>query len=282
MKTRYNQSEDRWDARAISTGRPALTTDREVQMAVKPNEIPVVEEEIVEGAGVEPVAPADELTEPELPTGEFVPLEDFRRLEGEFNELRSIEHKRTAGAEERAEDAAERAERALRYAEQIQAERERDGEFHLASLDEEERAKARPGFEAWKAEQRAELEKLRKDVNVPARERRKVADKFGIDVKELGDLEDPVELRDKALEVLKAQRKEEAVKPEEEPTPRRKVTTTRGPLQPTGGAAIPKPPPRVDGAMIKEAAARGDITRVRELRKQLQKQRQEDEKVLRR
>lgn len=252
-------------------------------MAVDPNEIPV-EEEVDEGdLPEEELPPGDEPAEPELPTGEFVPLEEFRRLEGEFSELRSIEHKRTASAEERAEEAAERAERALHYAEKIQAERERDGEIYLGSLDEEEREKARPGFEAWKVESRAELEKLRKEVNVPARERRKVADKFGIDLKELGDLEDPVEMRDKALEVLKAQRKEEPVKPEAEPTPeKRKVTTRRGPLMPTGGETpVKKTPEFVTPEMVKEAHRTGDMKRVKELRERLAEQRRELEKAAR-
>lgn len=251
-------------------------------MAVDPNEIRV-EEEVDEGDLLEEeLPPGDEPPEPELAEGEFVPLEEFRRLEEEFNELRSIEHKRSASAEERAEDAAERAERALRYAEKMWAERARDGELHLASLDEEERAKYRPGFEAFKAEGQAELAELRKAVNVPARERRKVADKFGIDVKELGDLEDPVEMRDRALEVLKAQRKKEPVTPKKEPTPKRKVPTTRGALMPTGGVTpTKKARVLVTQEMIVEAGKSGDMERLEQLKKDLAEQRAEQEKAAR-
>jgi len=249
-------------------------------MAVDPNEIPV-KEEVVVGAGAEPVPPGEEPTEPGLPTG-YVTAEEFGRLQEQFNELRSIEQTRAASAEARAEEADQRAQNALAYAEKVHSDQVRDGERWLASLDEEKQEEQRPGFEAWRRDSEAELQRIRNEVvNVPSRERRKVAQQFGIDEKELGDLVDPIEMRDKALEVLKAQKKKEPKEPAEPETPTVKPTRRVGPIQPTGGAPPPAPPPRVTSAMVQEAWRRGDKEEGKRLSALLAEQRKKDEKALR-
>lgn len=253
-------------------------------MAVEPNEILGVEEEVAgePASEEEAVVPSDKPPEPELAEGAVVPLSEFQRLQENVSRLQSTLDTRAAQAEARAEEAEVRAEKALKVLEARQHEMERNAEAFMArsDTDEEERKTYQRQYEAWRNDSRAEIEAVKATINVPARERRKVAQKYGIDVKELGELEDPVEMRDKALEVLKAQRKEEPEMPAEPETPRRKPTTKgRGPLQPTGGTPFPKPKERVTPEMISEAARSGDIPRVKELRRQLAEQRREDEKA---
>lgn len=249
-------------------------------MAVNPNEIPGGEE-VAGDPGEEPVAPSEEPTEPELPQG-YVTAEEFGSLQEQFDELRSIEQTRAADAEGRAEESDRRAELALRYAEDVHKKQVRDGERWLASLDEEEQKTQRPEFEAWVRDDEARLQRIRDEVvNVPSRERRKVAQKFGIDVKELGDLENPIEMYDKALEVLKAQKEKEPEKPPEPETP--EVTPTRrrvGTLQPGGGAPPPAPPVRVTSADVQAAGQRGDKEELKRLKGLLAEQREKDEAAL--
>ncbi len=252
-------------------------------MAVDPKEIPVVPEEVAGGAGKEPVAPSDTPTDPELAEGAVVPLEEFRRLEEDVDRLQSILQSKAADADARAEESDQRAQLALRYAEDVHKKQVRDGERWLASLDEEEQAKQRSEFEAWVRDDEARLQRIRDEaVNVPSRERRKVAQKFGIDIKELGDLEDPIEMYDKALEVLKAQKEKEPDKPPAEPeTPAVTPTTRRvGPIQPTGGAPPPAPPPLVTSADVRAAGQAGDMKRVKELKEILAEQRKKAETAL--
>jgi len=99
----------------------------------------------------------------------------------------------------------------------------------------------------------------------------------GIDVKELGDLEDPMEMYDKALEVLKAQKDKEPDKPPEPETPAMTPTRRVGAIQPPGGAPPPAPPPPVTSADVRAAGQAGDIPRVKELTKLLAEQRKKDE-----